>query len=251
MILQISVFSWQNMLFLAPCSIAALLLLFTVMRPGRARGGHQAHGGHSAGHHNHSASAVKLHSPSHGTTTRNRHQSAAKTVKHSASRQNTNTKNGGTITYNFILNITGLDKAPMLLLAEAFALFWGIAGFLSNQYLIHTAEPTPKDILRSIFAAGIVGLIGARITAEMINRLLPKDESLDQSRNSLFGLVGSVAFKVTETTGRIQIYDQYGTLHDESCRIREGQSSIEKGAQAIILDLDSDQKFLVEEVPGK
>ena len=203
-------------------------------------------GGHSAV----TGASARSQVPSHNASTANRNTSSPANSKHAADKLQQSEKQAGIVNVNFILYLTGLDRAPVLLLAEAFALFWGIAGLLSNQYLLRSAEPTPREILRSLLVAGIAGIIGARVTAEIIKRYLPHDESLDQSRSSLFGLVGSVAFSATESTGRIHIYDQYGSLHDESCRIRAGQAAIERGAHAIVLDIDSDGKLIVEEVTG-
>jgi hypothetical protein len=44
------------------------------------------------------------------------------------------------------------------------------------------------------------------------------------------------------------VYDSFGTLHDEMCRIAPGQLTIEKGRQAIVLDMDTQGRLLVEEM---
>ena len=78
--------------------------------------------------------------------------------------------------------------------------------------------------------------------------MIPPEESLDVSREELYGLTGEVAFPVSETAGRIRIYDPHGSLHDETCRIATGHTPIAKGRFAMVLDRDTQGNLIVEEV---
>ena len=51
------------------------------------------------------------------------------------------------------------------------------------------------------------------------------------SRDGLFGLTGQVVFPVSAASGRIHIYDEHGTLHDEMCRWRPVTRPLPKAAR--------------------
>src|ERR1019366_4010562 len=115
--------------------------------------------------------------------------------------------------------------------------------------LLHAASRAPREIWPSLAIAFCAGLIGARLGAELLGRIMPKEESLDVSRDGLFGLTGNVAFSVSSTSGRIHVYDRFGTLHDEMCRVVQDHAAIEKGRRAMVVDVDRQGLLLVEEVP--
>src|SRR5579875_3765722 len=94
------------------------------------------------------------------------------------------------------------------------------------------------------------GLLGVRLGVALRVRRIPKEESLDVSLNQLLGLTGAIAFTATETQGRIQVYDAYGTLHDERCRVARAGEVIPKGRTALISDIAPDGCLLVEEAPA-
>ena len=126
-------------------------------------------------------------------------------------------------------------------------LAWGLCGYWGNRLLLHSNAPTPGKMLPSLLAALVGGLVGARIAAEIFGRMMPEDESLAVSRDGLYGLTSKVAYPVSETGGRIHIYDTYGTLHDETCRVAAGYPTIERGRRVIVLDRDLDGRLIVEE----
>jgi len=95
-----------------------------------------------------------------------------------------------------------------------------------------------------------VALLGTRGVAEVAARLLPKAETKVISRKALFGLAGRVLFTVTESSGRIRVYDEHNTMHDEPCRVTPGNPAIPKGQRARIVDIDAEGLLLVEEAHG-
>lgn len=127
---------------------------------------------------------------------------------------------------------------------------WGLCGYWANQIVVQSANPTPAQMLPSLGIALGGGLIGARVAAEVISRMMPPDESQDVSHGGLFGMTGEVAFPVSETGGRILVYDEHGTLHDETCRVTPGTPAIGRGRRVMVVDMDNEGKLLVEEVPS-
>jgi len=254
---------WQYLIFLAPMAVSGLLLLLSSMRIGHHHGGHAGHGVH-AGHghavvsaaphavHGHAATGAHVpsggHAPSgghvatghgsahHGAAARH-HPSSTRTAARAASP-------------HLLLGLFGVGRAPLPMVIEAFFLTWGMSGCIAVQYLLHAnTNPSLAQMMPVIGIAAASGVIGARIISELISRLMPAEESSIVSRNGLYGLKGSVAFPVSETGGRIMVYDDYGSLHDESCRVEAGHAPIERGRKAMIMDCDSKGNLLVEEVP--
>ncbi len=267
---------WQYMIFLLHCFIAAFLLLLSSLRLGHRGGHHGVHGhavvhGHSgapAAHTAHSAGAGAAHGHGHATHAQGPsdhatgHDSQAHPAPHAhhhptlrarigkveVSRDGPNKENI-TISTNFVLHIIGADRAPLLMILEAFCLVWGIAGYWANQFLLHADNPTFAQMAPSLAIAFGGGVIGARMAAEIIVRAMPQDETQIVSREGLFGLTGKIAFPVSATTGRIHIYDEHGTLHDELCRVAPDHPTIEKGHRALVVDMDAQGHLIVEEVP--
>jgi membrane protein implicated in regulation of membrane protease activity len=152
------------------------------------------------------------------------------------------------VTNHLVLNLTGANKAPMAMILEAFLLIWGAVGLSAHQLLAQTAQPSPRQILLLVGIALVGGAVGARVAASLIGRFMPQDETLIVSRNELIGLTGTIVFAAGQTSGRIHIYDGFGTLHDEMCRVAPGHLTIEKGRQAMVLDMDTQGRLLVEEL---
>ncbi len=242
---------WQYLIFLLPMAISALLLLLSSLKLGH-RGGHgghghagHAHGGHasSAGHRGHEAIRAPAHSPAHAPPSHHSSASGHKT-KAAEAQERPNV----TINNHFVWNLTGSRNAPLPMVLEAFFLVWGLCGYWANRMWIHGEGLPPAKILPSVAAALVGGLIGARLAAEVLGRMMPEDESLVVSREGLYGLIGKVAFPVSETSGRIHVYDSFGTLHDEMCRVEAGRPTISRGGRAMVVDRDTGGRLIVEAV---
>ena len=258
---------WQYLIYLLPGGVSALLLLLSSLRLGH-KGGHGSHGGqggahvtthvaHSGGHAAaHTAHGGGSHSSSGGAHLRTAHTGGPKVQarlgKVEVSRHGPNRENV-TVSTNVLVHILGADRAPVAMLLEAFCLVWGLCGYWATEFTVHAAHPTFAQVLPSVGIALGGGVIGARIAAEVLARVMPQDESQDVSRDGLFGMTGKVVFPVSATGGRIHIYDEHGTLHDEMCRLAHGEPAVEaivKGRTALVIDIDPQGRLLVEEVPA-
>lgn len=246
---------WHYLLFLLPFGLAGFLLLLSSLRLGHRHGGHgriSVHSGQGT-HGSHSATAGHAHAPGHAGT-HSHHTGAARHAGHGKAAP---VKNGGrgsremnATPANVFLALTGVDRAPLPMVIESFCICWGLIGCVAHSWLLpHTPDPTLAQMLPVMGIALGGGLIGARGAAELIARLMPQDESQVVSRDSLFGLSGKVAFPVSETGGRILIYDNFGTLHDESCRVAPDHLPIAKGHRAMVMDRDAQGNLIVEEIP--
>ncbi len=231
-----SLLQWQTIIFLVPFGVASLLLALTAMRP-RHGSGHIAHAAshHAAGGGAHRAAAGAAHHTSHG------HHAGTSTRTQGARGKTDNAP-----TPPSLAHILGFDEVPAIVLVESFFVAWGVGGLLANQSQPGSQGGVPHSIVLSITCAAAAGTVGTLVAGQMLSRLLPRDENLAVEKNNLFGATGEVAYTVTKTGGRILVYDQYGTLHDEMCTLAEGHQPIQKGQRARISDIDSNGKFVVE-----
>lgn len=237
---------WHYLIFLLPIGVAALLLLLSSLRMGARHGGHRGHGT-SPGRH--------MPAGRHGgasSASSHRHHGAAKPA-HSGQKRTHGTQktkaSWETSPFGLVLALLGIGRLPFVLVIELFAVAWGFCGFWANQLLLKTPTPRLMEMLPSLGIAFFGGLVVSRIAAEILVRVMPKDETFVVSQDGLFGMVGRVTFPVTESEGRILLYDEFGTLHDERCCVEAGQMSIEKGRRVLVMDRDVQGRLVVEELP--
>jgi hypothetical protein len=232
---------WYYLIFLLPLGVSLFLLVLTSLRGGAKHGGH-SHGGHShMGHHGGGHAA-------HGHHT---HQTLAGGPKHVTAKAGVSGAKIASQTdfAGMMLAIIGIGRVPVPLFLQMFALFWGALGTVANQMLLAPIEdPSLFQVLPSILIGLVGGLVGARFAAEMMVRLTPQMETSVVSQEGLYGLRGRVAFPVTDTGGRVLIYDENQTIHDERCRVAPGKQTIEKGRTVLVIDRDPDGLLLVEEI---
>jgi hypothetical protein len=244
-------FEWHYLVFLLPLGVSVLLLVLSLLRLGH-RGGHSRHGGVR-----HTGSSTSRMGPS-GVRTAHHHGSAGAKPVHSAGKPaHTGIRSQGTkgkiseVSHpqSPLLTLLGIGRAPLPMIVQMFALCWGVVGILTNQMLLpHTPSPTLLQMLPSLTAALVGGLVGGRLSAEIIGRLMPREESSAVSRDALYGLSGRVVFPVDTRNGRVHIYDEHNTLHDERCRVVAGHAPIGKGRSVLVVDRDRNGILLVEEL---
>ena len=244
---------WHYLIFLLPMGAAALLLLLSALRIGH----HSGHGGH--GMHHAVGAPTGGHAPAHAAPSAAAHGPAtphAASTGHPAGSRGTartgekanSVRPNVTVSNHLVLNLTGANRAPLAMILEAFLLIWGVCGLWAHQLMAHAEQPSPRQVCLLIAVALIGGAVGARAAASLIGRFMPQDETLIVSRTELVGLTGTIVFAAGQTSGRIHVYDAFGTLHDETCRVAPGRLTIDKGRQAMVLDMDTKGRLLVEEM---
>ncbi|HZT42699.1 MAG TPA: hypothetical protein VFA07_11090 [Chthonomonadaceae bacterium] len=253
---------WHYLIFLLPLGTALLLLLLSSLRLGHHTGpgghghvaahGHAAVHGHAAPHGAHAAGGHAGPAHGHATATAGGHaqpHGAAARPGGKAHPTANGTKENIITPAGLLLGLLGFGRAPAPMVLEAFCIAWGLCGFWANEFLVRTPTPSLLQMLPSLGIALGGGIVGSRLAAELLSRVLPKEESFAVSQQELFGLTGAIAFPVSEEAGRIHIYDSFGTLHDEMCRVPSGHPPIEKGHRAIVVDMDTQGRLIVEEIP--
>ncbi len=230
---------WQYLIFLLPFGVGALLLLLSSLRIG-GHGHHGGHhgggaghrfgghaGGHRMGHHSPSAVRAAGHSRTHDAASR------------SAS--------AGATPLTVAMLLFGVGRAPLPMVVEFFLICWGLVGLWAVGNWVHAPHPNLFQMLPSLGLALGGGWAGSRAAAEVVGRIMPRDETSVVSRDALYGLTGKVAFPVSEKSGRVHIYDEFGTLHDEMCCVPDGHALITRGSVVRIVDRDrASGRLLVE-----
>jgi membrane protein implicated in regulation of membrane protease activity len=226
----------NNLVFLLPFGVGVLMILTTAFAGARPGGHSHAHahgGGHGHAHggpaHGHAhVGHASTHGHGHGHGARPPVSGSGKPARVSGS--------------GLLVSFLGLNQAPLPVLLSTFLLGWGFCGFWAGQ-LFHSALPL------SLTAAALGGFLIARVAAGLTSRLMPPDTTSAVSRPQLLGLTGHAACPIDESVGRVLVYDAFGTLHDESCRLEKGELPIEKGSQVLLIDYDDRRRlFLVERV---
>ena len=239
----------QNLVFLAPFA-AGLLLAILTMATGAMHGahGHAGHGHLGHGHVGHAhgmAHAAHGHAaPAHaaaGHGSSHAHAAAHPHANNGAAKSAAREAPAGGISLGSVFGaVTGLNQAPITVLLWTFLIGWGFCGFWS-RYLFHV----PLEL--ALLIAGGGGYVIARSAAVLVSRMIPPDTTSAVSRPQLLGSTGHAVYPITDTGGRVHVYDAFGTLHAESCRLENGQSPIEKGCEVLLIDYDDQRRvFLVE-----
>ena len=241
---------WQYLLFVLPFGLGAFFLLISSLR----FGGHRHHAmGHISSHaHAHMAATAHAHGAAgaRGPAAGAAHRPAV--AHHGGEHVTEGTKTASGVTpITIALLLLGVGRAPLPLVIEFFLICFGIAGFWAVETFVHSPHPNLFQMLPSLGLAMGGGAVGSRLAAEIVGRIMPRDETAIVSGESLYGLTGKVAFAVSETAGRVHIYDPFGTLHDESCRVAAGHPAIGKGRTVLIADRDAvSGRLIVEEMPA-
>ena len=247
---------WYNAIFWGPFLVGAILLAVSSLRIGGHHGsGHGAAHGHGlrvhAGGGMRHAPAPTSHAPAHhGGQAARGVSGSARNGRASGDSQTTLAADPRHYPWRgrgLVTAILGTGSAPALVVFELFLVCYGVIGMLANGMLLHPPSPAFLSIAASTGIAIGLGAVIARLSAGLLSKIIPSDETCIVTREGLFGLTGTVAYPISETGGRIHIFDEFGTLHDETCSVAAGQSPIGKGSTVRVVDIQADGKLVVEE----
>jgi membrane protein implicated in regulation of membrane protease activity len=146
-----------------------------------------------------------------------------------------------------LLGFFGIGRAPLNIVLGSFLLGWGLCGLLATD-MLRRSFPTPAGfVLPTMGVAALGALLSARVFGEMAERLMPREESAVLSRADLIGLTGTVVYPVSDTSGRLHVFDPYRTLHVEAARPARAGAVFPKGAAVTVVGIDPDRHYLLVE----
>jgi membrane protein implicated in regulation of membrane protease activity len=83
------------------------------------------------------------------------------------------------------------------------------------------------------------------VFGEIAAHLIPQEESSAVSVEDLVGLFGTVVYPVSDTEGRIHVFDAFRTLHVEPAHVAPGAASIAKGTSVKVTAISPDGDYLI------
>jgi membrane protein implicated in regulation of membrane protease activity len=136
------------------------------------------------------------------------------------------------------LSLIGVGRVPLSLVLMSFLFLWGFFGWLANQVFGSVIAAPALFIWPSL----VVALVGAstltRFFAARLGRLMPATESYGASTRELVGRIADVRYALTETSGTVQLYDEYGSIHEVPARVMHGESVIPAGERVVLWRFD-------------
>jgi hypothetical protein len=149
-----------------------------------------------------------------------------------------------------LLGFFGVGRAPVPIVAGSLMIGWGLFGIGATELLRPILRDPALFIGPSLLVAGVGALVTAKLFGELAARLVPNDESCAISREGLLGLSGRVVYPVSATGGRVQVYDQFRTLHTEPARIAPDGADIDRGTAIVVVSMDAERRYLIVEPLG-
>ena len=239
-------FLWWNAIYAVPLGIVLILLLVTGMislagggfghdHSGGVNGSHGADAGHL--HGSHEAGAGDAH-VSHGADAGAGQGSHGATAPHPDFNGGVHAGRDGHPDHEWegiqpLLSLLGAGRAPLLLILQVLVICWGATGLLLHDW---ANAAGPLALLWSVPVSGLAALCVARGMAEIFGRVFPQDESSALQRDQLVGRIGTVVYTVTESSGTVNVRDEYGTLHRLRAHTPEG--ALATGREVIVVGYD-------------
>lgn len=148
------------------------------------------------------------------------------------------------------LAFLGIGRAPLTLLLEGFMLTWGVTGIYATTAFSHIFRSPALFVPASMAVAGVCGLLGMKLIGAFGSRYMRSVETYVMRGSDLVGEIGVVAYPVSETMGRVHVYDRHGTLHIESCRVMPGSEPIPRNEKVILVKHETNKDtYWVERSP--
>lgn len=152
--------------------------------------------------------------------------------------------NGGTPVWLAILSLLGVGRIPVSLVLMVLGLTWGLVGFGANRVI---GGERPWAV--SLPVAAVSAVVVSNVTAKLVRRYLPLNETYAVPRHNLLGRTGQAIYAIDETFGMATVHDATGTLHQVTCRVAKGHGPIAKGAAVQLSGYSpKDQTFYVDVV---
>lgn len=240
---------WYNFLFVFPLFAGLVALLFSAYGVALEAGGEGEH--EAEGSMEHEAAEVE-HDVEHeveGQVEHDLEHAAEAPGEHEGEHHLDHEahEHGLGSTLAATLAFLGTRDAPLTLVFESLILWWGIIGWIANQYWSRL-WPNPGHFIWPSMATALAGsLLLTRGTARLIGRFLPKEATAALGKEDLEAEVGEVVFAVTQESGWVHVYDRYGTLHQVPARTEPEHAPIPRGKKVLLVRYDRQREvFWVE-----
>lgn len=225
---------WWNLIYAVPLVVSLVWIVATIAS-GTDSGAD--HGGHDFGHDGHADVAADGHGDHLGDSHSDGQDSSHGEGDHHHA-----------VTGDKLLVLLGLNRVPVTLIIGVFMLFWGAFGLVLNRALEGSLRYPAVYIWPSMLVTLVLTIVLTRITAAVVARVMPGTESYATRRTGLIGLLGHAVYKVTESSGTVNVKDTYGTVHRVQAKTEPEADPLGSGVEVIIVDFDEeDRRYVVRE----
>jgi len=204
-----------------------------------AHGGGDHHGG-AAGANHQGADSVHTHELAAHPNSEAGHISVHAESGETGKRFDFDVSVGSHLLYFF-----GMGRAPLSVLIGSLMIGWGLGGLLATESLEPVMKSPDRFIAPAMVAALIMALVLTKLIGELAARFMPKDETYGVTRDALVGLTGTVVYPVSDTMGRVHVFDEHRTLHVETARLRTGNGPIPRGKEVLVVGISSGEGHLL------
>lgn len=152
---------------------------------------------------------------------------------------------GGSLAQSMLAAL-GIGRVPIMLVLMAFLISFGSVGLLSNTTLTELLGRYPDlAIYPTLLGSGILALFITSSVSRLLAQLAP-NSSTAISLEQLVGRVGVVvSSSVSQTYGRVQVRDSFGSLHTVYAIIEEGDPVPDQSEVALLAYDAAQRRFVV------
>lgn len=137
-----------------------------------------------------------------------------------------------------LLSVLGLGRVPLSLILVSFCMLWGVIGWFAVR-TFSTMWPQPGTFIWPSLAVALLGAgLLTRVMISLLGRIMPRTESYGAGARELVGRLAEARYAITTTGGTVQVYDQYGSLHEVPARVLPGDAPIPAGAKVVLFRYD-------------
>lgn len=137
-----------------------------------------------------------------------------------------------------LLGILGVGRVPISVVLISFSLLWGVIGWFAIR-AIRSIWPEPNIF---IWPSMLIALAGAggltRVMTRLLGRIMPGTESYGAGTRELIGRMAETRYPISTTGGSVQVYDQYGSLHEVPARVLTGEATIPARTRVVLWRFD-------------
>jgi hypothetical protein len=137
-----------------------------------------------------------------------------------------------------LLGILGVGRVPISIVLIGFSLLWGVIGWFAMR-AFQSVWPEPGVFIWPSLLVALVGAAGlTRLMTRLLSRVMPGTETYGAGTRELIGRMAETRYPISPTGGTVQVYDQYGTLHEVPARVLTGEAMIPAGARVVLWRYD-------------
>lgn len=136
------------------------------------------------------------------------------------------------------LGFLGVGRVPLSVIAMSFCFLWGFTGWASNLLFAPVLRLPALYIWPSLGIALVASVLGTRLLARGVSRIMPATETYAVSLRELVGKRAKARYLIGPESGSATLFDDLDNLQEVPCRVRTGETVIESGEWIVLMEYD-------------